>query len=301
MTTPAGWYPDPEHPSTQRWWDGTQWTDHRQGGAPEPAPAPYEPPAASYPPGGFGGHPGAAQPGFGGHPGAARPGGYDTYGGANQQPGFDPGAGIPHFPSSGGYNPNAATRGNAQRTQAVGADIKAIAVQSLDAVRACWARVLGILALTAGAMSAVSLAAVLMMAATGASIVVSGLNPAGSEPSEASKPLGAALLLMFAIACVMVIFATMSGTYASIAVLGAHRSGYKMDIAAAFRVGIRVAAALVVVVLPVGLAFVALAFVAVKLGVLGILLLIVAAIAAYFALVCFGFALIVHAANQQRS
>ncbi|NUK12243.1 DUF2510 domain-containing protein [Streptomyces lunaelactis] len=28
MTTPAGWYPDPSVPSTERWWDGTAWTAH---------------------------------------------------------------------------------------------------------------------------------------------------------------------------------------------------------------------------------------------------------------------------------
>ena len=27
MTTPAGWYPDPQQPTTQRYWDGQQWTD----------------------------------------------------------------------------------------------------------------------------------------------------------------------------------------------------------------------------------------------------------------------------------
>ena len=33
---PANWYPDPENPGQQRYWDGTQWTDHR---APAAAPA----------------------------------------------------------------------------------------------------------------------------------------------------------------------------------------------------------------------------------------------------------------------
>jgi hypothetical protein len=26
----AGWYPDPQIPGTQRWWDGTRWTDQTQ-------------------------------------------------------------------------------------------------------------------------------------------------------------------------------------------------------------------------------------------------------------------------------
>ena len=28
LTTPANWYPDPNHPGTLRYWDGRQWTDH---------------------------------------------------------------------------------------------------------------------------------------------------------------------------------------------------------------------------------------------------------------------------------
>jgi len=28
MTTPAGWYDDPQQPRQQRYWDGHQWTEH---------------------------------------------------------------------------------------------------------------------------------------------------------------------------------------------------------------------------------------------------------------------------------
>ena len=29
IATPAGWYPDPDDPSSQRWWSGSEWTEHR--------------------------------------------------------------------------------------------------------------------------------------------------------------------------------------------------------------------------------------------------------------------------------
>lgn len=36
---PANWYPDPEVPGQQRYWDGTQWTEHRAPGAGAQQPA----------------------------------------------------------------------------------------------------------------------------------------------------------------------------------------------------------------------------------------------------------------------
>ena len=27
---PAGWYPDPEYPGNDRWWNGTEWSDYRR-------------------------------------------------------------------------------------------------------------------------------------------------------------------------------------------------------------------------------------------------------------------------------
>jgi hypothetical protein len=42
---PAGWYPDPSGGQGQRWWDGTQWTDHLS--APAAAAAAY-PATAAY-------------------------------------------------------------------------------------------------------------------------------------------------------------------------------------------------------------------------------------------------------------
>lgn len=41
MSAPAGWYPDPQNPATQRWWDGTQWSMPAA-----PAPAAWVPPPA---------------------------------------------------------------------------------------------------------------------------------------------------------------------------------------------------------------------------------------------------------------
>nr|WP_225951671.1 DUF4352 domain-containing protein [Mycobacterium sp. OAS707] len=37
VTTPAGWYPDPDGSGGQRYWDGSTWTEHRAPAAQEPA------------------------------------------------------------------------------------------------------------------------------------------------------------------------------------------------------------------------------------------------------------------------
>ncbi|WP_055492772.1 DUF2510 domain-containing protein [Streptomyces sp. TP-A0356] len=42
---PPGWYRDPTYPLTERWWDGTAWTDHRrQPEVPVPPQVPAQPP-----------------------------------------------------------------------------------------------------------------------------------------------------------------------------------------------------------------------------------------------------------------
>lgn len=40
MTTPAGWYPDPSAPGSQRWFDGSSWTDQVRPAEAAPAPPP---------------------------------------------------------------------------------------------------------------------------------------------------------------------------------------------------------------------------------------------------------------------
>jgi hypothetical protein len=38
QATPPGWYLDPQDPRTQRYWDGTQWTEHRSPAAQQAGP-----------------------------------------------------------------------------------------------------------------------------------------------------------------------------------------------------------------------------------------------------------------------
>lgn len=39
MTTPAGWYSDPQNPDQQQYWDGQQWTEHRSPVLPSAPPS----------------------------------------------------------------------------------------------------------------------------------------------------------------------------------------------------------------------------------------------------------------------
>ena len=42
---PAGWYPDPERPGQQRYWDGSRWTDYRHDPALGPQTVVHLPPS----------------------------------------------------------------------------------------------------------------------------------------------------------------------------------------------------------------------------------------------------------------
>lgn len=88
---PPGWHPDPADPgASQRWWDGTQWTEHTRAGQAAPA-APSWPAASSsqppsWPPvGGANGYQppsgGYGYPGAGGAPNGGPPYGGPAYGG----------------------------------------------------------------------------------------------------------------------------------------------------------------------------------------------------------------------------
>ena len=118
MTTPLepGWYDDPQSPNAQRYWDGQDWTPHRQRksvSGPTPPPRGYEPSPPGYgappTPPGYGTPP--PPPGYGTPP----PGGYEpsppgygtpppppSYGTPPPPPGYgQPPAGYPQYPGTG--------------------------------------------------------------------------------------------------------------------------------------------------------------------------------------------------------
>lgn len=66
QSPPAGWYPDPQNPAQQRYWDGTAWSEATQ---PAPFTAPPAPPVGAY------GTPGYGAPGYGA-PSYSQPMGY---------------------------------------------------------------------------------------------------------------------------------------------------------------------------------------------------------------------------------
>lgn len=45
----AGWYPDPSGQAAQRYWDGSEWTDHVDGFPPPPSTGGHVRPAHTYP------------------------------------------------------------------------------------------------------------------------------------------------------------------------------------------------------------------------------------------------------------
>lgn len=120
-STPPGWYPDGQ--GGQRWWDGTQWTEHTQppdgGAAGTPAtpaaPGPSDQATVVAPNRAADFNQGGAQPGYGqpaGQPAAqqqpwGQPGGQPAYGQQPGQPGGQQGWGQPGqqqpYGQQGGY------------------------------------------------------------------------------------------------------------------------------------------------------------------------------------------------------
>ncbi|MBB5938876.1 DUF2510 domain-containing protein [Streptomyces zagrosensis] len=118
MTTPPGWYADPDHqgpaPAPERWWDGAAWTESRRG-----APSVHDaqtmlstPSALSPPPAPPGappyGQPPQQPPGFAPGPAAGAPYGPPMPGAAPGYPGGYPG--YPGGPDAGGPPPGRGRR-----------------------------------------------------------------------------------------------------------------------------------------------------------------------------------------------
>ncbi|HYG94832.1 MAG TPA: DUF2510 domain-containing protein [Nocardioides sp.] len=134
-STPAGWYPDGQ--GGQRWWDGTQWTEHTQppagqaaapaapeAGAPPAQPAPPKVPGADLPtqvaPNRSTDYPAAGQPGPPGQPGYGAP--QQAYGAAQAGGQYgQPGPGQPGQPPFGqGYVGSTGGGGNRKKLAIIG-------------------------------------------------------------------------------------------------------------------------------------------------------------------------------------
>lgn len=107
-STPPGWYPDGQ--GGQRWWDGTQWTEHTQppeGGASgtpatPPTPGPSDQATVVAPNRAADFNQGGAQPGYG-QPAAQQPPAQQPYGQQPGQPGAQQGWGQPGQPGQQGW------------------------------------------------------------------------------------------------------------------------------------------------------------------------------------------------------
>jgi hypothetical protein len=117
-STPAGWYADPDQPGYERYWDGTQWTEHSQ-------PIPGDPAAQ-----GAAGMPGQAPPASSGEWAPGPPTGAPA-----PPPNVAP---IPPWqaggPSGPGFGPPPAKRGGGNKTALIVALIVVAALVAVGAI-----------------------------------------------------------------------------------------------------------------------------------------------------------------------
>lgn len=182
----AGWYPDPENPAGERWWNGASWSDQKRASQTVVPPVPSAPAGYTAPP--------TADQAYTGAP-AGQDGGLQygsAYAQAGQPAGVQPYAGQPYASQPYGAAPASSSNGLA---------IAGLIVSCVSLLIGLY----GLSAITGIVLSALGLRQANQRAAAGAAGTGRGAAIAGIV-------VGAASVLLNIVALV-VIFGTMPSTF----------------------------------------------------------------------------------------